>query len=353
MDTITQTLSSNDPRWAAVVARDNAHDGSFVFAVTTTGIYCRPSCPARRPLAQNVRFFASCAEAEKAGFRACLRCRPRDVSPGTRQNEMIAAACRALEADTPPPLEALAARAGLSRFHFHRLFKAVTGVTPMAYAKERRAARLRQELAGGSSVTDAIYAAGFGSNSRFYERSDTMLGMKPAAFRDGGNAAYIVYAIGACSLGLVLVARSEKGICAIMLGDNAAVLAQEIKTRFAKARSIEANAELSDVLAKVVALVEVPARDFDLPLDIRGTLFQQKVWAALRAIPPGETATYTEIARRIGAPSATRAVAGACAANKIAVAIPCHRVLRSDGNLSGYRWGPARKRALLDKERKS
>ncbi len=265
---------------------------------------------------------------------------------------MIAAACRALEAEAPPALDALAARAGLSRFHFHRLFKAVTGVTPMAYAKERRAARLRQELAGASRVTDAIYAAGFGSNSRFYERSDTMLGMKPAAFRDGGNAADIVYAIGACSLGLVLVARGEKGICAIMLGDDAAVLAQEINARFAKARSMEANAELSDVLAKVVALVEAPARDFDLPLDIRGTLFQQKVWAALRAVPPGETASYAEIARRIGAPSATRAVAGACAANKIAVVIPCHRVLRSDGNLSGYRWGPARKRALLDKERK-
>lgn len=353
MDTISQTLSSDDPRWAAVVARDSAQDGSFIFAVTTTGIYCRPSCPARRPQPRNVRFFASCAEAEKAGFRACLRCRPRDVSSATRQSEMIAAACRALEEETPPSLDALAAKAGLSRFHFHRLFKAVTGVTPMAYAKERRAVRLREELAGAACVTDAIYAAGFGSNSRFYERSDNMLGMKPAAFRDRGNAEDLIYAVGSSSLGLVLVAQSEKGICAIMLGDDAEVLAQEIKTRFSKARSVEANAELADVLTKVIALVEAPARDFDLPLDIRGTLFQQKVWAALRAIPPGETATYAELARRIGAPSAMRAVAGACAANKIAVAIPCHRVLRSDGNLSGYRWGPARKRALLDKERKS
>ncbi|MGP8232966.1 MAG: bifunctional DNA-binding transcriptional regulator/O6-methylguanine-DNA methyltransferase Ada [Methylovirgula sp.] len=352
MDMKAQTSSSNDPRWAAIVARDGAQDASFVFAVTTTGIYCRPSCPARRPLPQNMRFFASWAEAERAGFRACLRCRPREVSPGARQTEMIAAACRALEAEAPPSLDALAAKAGLSRFHFHRLFKAVTGVTPMAYAKAQRAARVREELAGAARVTDAIYAAGFGSNSRFYERSDTMLGMKPAAFRDAGKAADIVYAIGACSLGLVLVARSEKGICAIMLGDDAAALAQEIETRFAKARSIEANAELSGLLAKVIAFVEAPARDFDLPLDIRGTLFQQKVWAALRAIPPGETTSYAEIARRIGAPSATRAVAQACAANKIAVAIPCHRVLRSDGNISGYRWGPVRKRALLDKERK-
>jgi AraC family transcriptional regulator, regulatory protein of adaptative response / methylated-DNA-[protein]-cysteine methyltransferase len=352
MDAIIQTHSLHDPRWPAVVARDPAQDGRFVFAVTTTGIYCRPSCPARRPQPQNVRFFASWVAAEKAGFRACLRCRPRAPSPRARHAAMIAAACRDLDAEAPPSLEALATKAGLSRFHFHRLFKALTGVTPLAYAKARRAARIRTELVAAPRVTDAIYAAGFGSNSRFYERSDLMLGMKPAAFRDAGKAVDILYAIGSCSLGCVLVARSEIGICAVMLGDDPAALAGEIKARFVKARSIETDTEFAGVLAKVIACVEAPAKDFDLPLDIRGTLFQQKVWAALRAIPVGETASYAEVARRIGAPRATRAVAAACAANKIAVVIPCHRVLRSDGGLSGYRWGVTRKRALLDKERK-
>jgi AraC family transcriptional regulator, regulatory protein of adaptative response / methylated-DNA-[protein]-cysteine methyltransferase len=352
MDAINQTLTQEDGRWAAILRRDRAADGAFVFAVRTTGIYCRPSCPARHALRRNVLFFPTCEAADRAGFRPCLRCKPKERSD-QRQADMIAAACRALEADEPPGLDRLAATAGLSRFHFHRLFKAATGVTPKAYAKARRADRVRDALAANaSSVTDAIYAAGYNSNSRFYESAPTMLGMTPNSFRDQGSGAEIVYGIGRCSLGKILVARSDKGICALMLGDDATMLEEEIRTRFAKAKSIKGDAEFSDLLSAVVAFVDQPAKTFDLPLDIRGTLFQQKVWAALRAIPPGETASYAEIAKRIGAPASTRAVAQACAANKIAVVIPCHRVVRSDGALSGYRWGPDRKRALLDKEQR-
>jgi AraC family transcriptional regulator, regulatory protein of adaptative response / methylated-DNA-[protein]-cysteine methyltransferase len=350
METTDKTLMQDEQRWAAVSARDRDFDGSFVFAVKTTGIYCRSSCPARHAQRRNVTFFATCDAAEHAGFRACLRCRPKEA-PNQRQREAVAAACRALETDEPPTLEALAAKAGLSPFHFHRVFKAMTGVTPKAYAKAHRAAKVRQELSEATTVTEAIYAAGYNTSSRFYENAHTMLGMTPNKFRRQGSDAEIVYGLGECSLGTILVARSDKGICALMLGDNAAELESEIKRRFAKAKSIKGDDTFSALLTSVIALADVPEKKFDLPLDIRGTLFQQKVWAALRAIPPGETASYAEIARRIGAPSATRAVAQACAANKIAIAIPCHRVVRSDGELSGYRWGPARKRALLDKER--
>ncbi|MEJ0052379.1 MAG: bifunctional DNA-binding transcriptional regulator/O6-methylguanine-DNA methyltransferase Ada [Methylovirgula sp.] len=341
----------DEQRWAAVSARDRAFDGDFVFAVKTTGIYCRPSCPARHAQRRNVIFFLTGEAAEREGFRACLRCRPKEA-PNQRQRAAVATACRALETDEPPTLEVLAARAGLSAFHFHRVFKTMTGVTPKAYAKAHRAAKVRQELSEATSVTEAIYAAGYNTSSRFYENADTMIGMTPNKFRQQGNDAEIVYGMGKCSLGTILVARSDKGICALMLGDDAAELENEIKLRFAKAKSIKDDESFSALLTHVIVLADEPSKKFDLPLDIRGTLFQQKVWAALRAIPAGETASYTEVARRIGSPRATRAVAQACAANKIAIAIPCHRVVRSDGALSGYRWGPARKRALLDKERK-
>jgi AraC family transcriptional regulator of adaptative response/methylated-DNA-[protein]-cysteine methyltransferase len=351
METTRKTLAQDEPRWAAVSTRDRASDGDFVFAVKTTGIYCRPSCPARLAQRRNVIFFPTCEAAEREGFRACLRCRPKEA-PNQRQREAIAAACRALETDEPPTLEVLAAKAGLSAFHFHRVFKAMTGVTPKAYAKAHRAVKVRQELSEATTVTEAIYAAGYNTSSRFYENADTMLGMTPNKFRQQGSDADIIYGVGRCSLGTILVARSDKGICALMLGDDAAELESEIKRRFAKAKSIKGDDAFSALLTNVIALADEPSKKFDLPLDIRGTLFQQKVWAALRAIPAGETTSYTEIARRIGSPTATRAVAQACAANKIAIAIPCHRVVRSDGALSGYRWGPARKRALLDKERK-
>lgn len=350
METTDKTLMQDEQRWAAVSARDRDFDGNFVFAVKTTGIYCRPSCPARHARRRNVLFFPTCEAAEHAGFRACLRCRPKEA-PNQRQREAVATACRALETDEPPTLEELAAKAGSSPFHFHRVFKAMTGVTPKAYAKAHRAAKMRQELSEATTVTEAIYAAGYNASSRFYENANTMLGMTPNKFRRQGSDTEIVYGVGKCSLGTILVARSEKGICALMLSDNAAELESEIKRRFIKAKSIKDDKTFSALLTDVIALADEPAKKFDLPLDIRGTLFQQKVWAALRDIPPGETASYAEIARRIGAPSATRAVAQACAANEIAIAIPCHRVVRSDGELSGYRWGPARKRVLLDKER--
>jgi AraC family transcriptional regulator of adaptative response/methylated-DNA-[protein]-cysteine methyltransferase len=342
----------DDVRWAAVVARDKAFDGKFVTAVATTGIYCRPSCAARRPLRENVRFHATCAQAEAAGFRACKRCTPNAASREAQQAAKVTAACRLIEtAETPPKLEELAADAGMSPYHFHRVFKAVTGVTPKAYAVAHRHNRVRNALRGDKSVTEAIYAAGFNSSGRFYAGAGQALGMTPRQFRAGGANAEISFATAQCSLGTVLVAASAKGLCSIMLGDDEKALVRELAGRFAKAQLLAGDRQFAALLAKVVAFIEAPRKGLDLPLDVRGTAFQHRVWMALRDIPAGKTASYAEIAKRIGKPDAVRAVAGACAANKLAVAIPCHRVVRSDGSLSGYRWGEARKRALLDKER--
>ncbi len=343
------TLS--DPRWARVVARDPQADGRFCYAVRTTGVYCRPSCGSRTPRPENVRFFASAAAAERAGFRPCKRCRPDQPPLAERQAALVAALCRQIEAaDTPPSLAELARGAGMSAFHLHRLFKAVTGVTPRAYAAELRARKVRATLGGGGRITDAIYAAGYNSSGRFYQESAHLLGMPPGSFRDGGNRAVIRFAVGECSLGSILVAASERGVCAILLGDDPDALARDLQDRFPKAELIGADAAFEQLVATVVGFVEMPGRGLDLPLDVRGTAFQQRVWQALREIPAGTTASYAEIAQRIGAPKAVRAVAGACAANALAVAIPCHRVVRSDGGLSGYRWGVERKRALLERE---
>ncbi len=337
-----------DPRWNAVVNRD--YDGRFVYAVKTTGVYCRPGCPSRLPGPHNVAFYASWRDAERAGFRACRRCRSNE--PGTRHSALVAAACRSIvEADAKIGLEALAAAANLSRFHFHRIFKKATGLTPKAYAAAHRTERVRAALLGASTVTEAIYDAGFNSAGRFYEKSGEMLGMTPRAFRNGGLDVEITFAIGSCSLGAVLVARSTKGICAILLGDDPAVLTRDIHGLFPRAELTDGDAEFAALVAQVVGFVDAPQQGLDLPLDIRGTAFQHRVWQALRKIPAGETASYAEIARRIGAPKAARAVARACAKNAIAVAIPCHRVVCTDGAISGYRWGTARKRALLAKER--
>lgn len=341
-----------DPRWLAVVARDRALDGTFVFAVRTTGVYCRPSCPARHAKPQNIAFFESCEEAEKAGFRACRRCTPNATSLAEQHASTVAKSCRTIEdAEEAPSLASLAASVGMSPYHFHRVFKAVTGLTPKAYAAAHRAARARSELSHrDGSITEAIYDAGFNSSGRFYATSNAVLGMTPTAFRAGGADTEIRFAIGQCSLGAILVARSAKGICAITLGDDAEKLARELQDRFPNANLIGGDAEFENLVARVVGFVEAPALGLDLPLDVRGTAFQQRVWQALREIPAGETASYADIARRIGSPKAVRAVAGACAANAIAVAIPCHRVIKNDGALSGYRWGVERKRALLDKE---
>ena len=341
----------SDPRWAAVVGRDRAADGHFVYAVRSTGIYCRPSCASRTPRPANVEFFATPAEAGRAGFRACKRCRPDHPITETGHTALVAELCRAIEqADHPPSLAALARRAGLSAFHLHRVFKAVTGVTPRQYAEAHRSRKLRDGLRQADRVTDAIYDAGFSSSGRFYDRSAALLGMTPTQHRAGGADTVIRFAVGECSLGSILVAASDRGVCAIALGADPDALVRDLQDRFPRADLLGGDAGFETLVARVVGLVETPTRGLDLPLDVRGTAFQQRVWQALRAVPPGTTASYSEIARRIGAPAAVRAVAHAVASNPLAVAIPCHRIVRSDGQLAGYRWGIERKRALLERE---
>jgi AraC family transcriptional regulator, regulatory protein of adaptative response / methylated-DNA-[protein]-cysteine methyltransferase len=340
-----------DPRWAAVLARDAAADGRFFYSVRTTGVYCRPSCGARTPRPQNVAFHASAADAERAGFRPCRRCRPDQPALADRHAATVAALCRLIEASPRMlRLDELARHAGLSPFHLHRMFKTVTGMTPHVYASAQRAARVRGELARGRAVTDALHDAGYNASSRFYEQAGDVLGMTPTRYRDGGTDTDIRFAIGQCSLGAILVAASARGVCAISLGDDADTLARALQDRFPHARLHGGDAAFERMVARVVAFVEAPKTGLDLPLDLRGTAFQQRVWQALRAIPAGTTESYTDLAGRIGAPHAVRAVAGACAANTLAVAIPCHRVVRLDGGLSGYRWGVARKRALISRE---
>jgi AraC family transcriptional regulator of adaptative response/methylated-DNA-[protein]-cysteine methyltransferase len=343
--------TASDPRWHAIVARDGQADGAFVYSVRTTGVYCRPSCAARSPRPENVAFHASAADARRAGFRACLRCRPDDEASATRQAEMVAALCRYIEtADDEPSLDQLAQRAGLSSSHLHRTFKAVTGLTPKAFAQAHRARRMRAALASADTVTDAIYGAGYNSGGRFYAQADRVLGMTPTTYRAGGAETEIRFAVGECSLGAILVAASTRGVCAILIGDDPDALARELQDRFPTAALVGGDAAFERLVAQVVGLVEAPARGLDLPLDVRGTAFQQRVWQALRDIPVGQTSSYADIADRIGAPNSVRAVAQACAANALAVAIPCHRVVRRDGGLSGYRWGVERKRALLQRE---
>ncbi len=343
--------TESDPRWAAVVARDKRADGTFFYSVRTTGVYCRPSCASRRARPENVAFHATRAAAEREGFRPCKRCKPDEAALADQQAARITDICRFIEtADEMPNLDALAERAGMSVYHFHRTFKAITGVTPKAYAQAHRATRVRAQLDSATRVTDAIYNAGYNSNARFYENAGALLGMTPTDYRHGGTNARIRFAIGATSLGAILVARSERGVCAIMLGDDPDALARDLQDKFPQAILIGGDADFERLVARVVGLVEAPQLGFDLPLDVRGTAFQQRVWDALRRIPAGATASYREIAERIGAPKAVRAVAQACAANSLAIAIPCHRVVRNDGALSGYRWGVARKRALLDRE---
>ncbi|MGF1629032.1 MAG: bifunctional DNA-binding transcriptional regulator/O6-methylguanine-DNA methyltransferase Ada [Kiloniellaceae bacterium] len=338
-------------RWRALLGRDPAADGRFVAAVTSTGIYCRPTCPARRPRRENVRFYPTPVEAAAAGFRPCKRCRPNEEPAGGRHAAAVAEACRLIAAaEEPPSLEALARAAGMSRFHFHRVFKQATGVTPKGYATSLRAARLREGLAGSATVTAAIYDAGFNSSSRFYARSTQVLGMTPTAFRAGGAGTTIRFAVGESSLGAILAAASDRGVCAILLGDDPQALLRQLQDAFPKADLIGGDAGFEQWMARIVGFVEQPGLGLNLPLDIRGTAFQQLVWRALSEIPVGTTVSYAELAGRIGLPKAARAVAGACAANALAVAIPCHRVVRSDGALSGYRWGVERKQSLLARE---
>jgi AraC family transcriptional regulator of adaptative response/methylated-DNA-[protein]-cysteine methyltransferase len=344
-------FASDDARWAAVRARDCAAEGAFVYAVRTTGIYCGPTSSARLPKRENVEFFASAAEAEAAGYRASRRATADQVTASVQRTEMVARACRMIdESEAQPSLEELAAQAGVSSFHFHRVFKAEAGLTPKAYASASRARRLRGELGESATITDAIYGAGFNSNSRFYEASVNLLGMSPKEYRDGGSNAEIRFAVGQCSLGAILVAQSQRGICAILLGDDPDGLVKDLQDQFKKATLIGGDAGFEQLIAQVVGFVEQPALGLNLPLDVRGTAFQERVWQALREVPAGVRVSYSQVAERIGSPGAARAVAQACGANTLAVAIPCHRVVSRDGDISGYRWGVERKRELLMRE---
>jgi AraC family transcriptional regulator of adaptative response/methylated-DNA-[protein]-cysteine methyltransferase len=347
-----QRFATDDQRWQAVVTRDPAADGTFLYGVTTTGVYCRPSCPSRSPLRTNARFFTTEAAAEASGLRPCKRCRPGQAADANA--ELVERACRLIEeAADAPDLAGLAAAVGLSPHHFHRVFSAATGVTPKAYAEAQRARRLRGELDEGTSVTDALYRAGFGSSGRFYASSTARLGMTPGRFRQGGAGTEVRFALGQCSLGAILVAATDRGVCAIELGDDPEELVRSFQDRFHRAELLGGDEDFEDLVARVIALVERPDQPCDLPLDVQGTAFQERVWRALQDIPAGTTTTYTGLAAAIGSPSSVRAVAGACAANKLAIAIPCHRVVRTDGSLSGYRWGVERKRALIDREARS
>jgi AraC family transcriptional regulator of adaptative response/methylated-DNA-[protein]-cysteine methyltransferase len=348
---LTLPSVADDPRWARIVARDKTADGHLWYSVYTTGVYCRPSCPSRTANPKNVQLHDTLESAKAAGFRPCKRCNPDGPSIEAENAALVARACRIIEeSEEEPSLEVLAAAVGRSPSYFHRVFKAATGVTPKDYAAANRAAKVRQRLASGSSVTEAIYDAGFNSSGRFYEKSTDMLGMTPSQYRTGGANEEIKFAVGQTSLGAILVASSKKGVAAILLGDDPDKLLRNLQDRFARAHLVGADRDYEALVARVVGFVEAPRIGLDLPLDVRGTAFQRRVWQALQEIPVGATVPYAEIARRIGAPTAVRAVAGACAANNLAVAIPCHRVVRSDGSLSGYAWGVERKRVLLDRE---
>ncbi|MES2072981.1 MAG: bifunctional DNA-binding transcriptional regulator/O6-methylguanine-DNA methyltransferase Ada [Pseudomonadota bacterium] len=346
-------FATDAARWAAVQARDAGADSKFYYAVRTTGVFCRPSCGSRAALRENTAFYDNCADAIAAGFRPCKRCKPDQAGLAEQHAATVAQACRLIEtAEQLPSLQQLADAVGMSRYHFHRVFAAIAGVTPKAYAAAHRGKRVREELARTDTVTQAIYDAGFNSNGRFYAKSNQVLGMTPGRFRAGGVDTEIRFAIGECSLGAILVAATAQGVCSILLGDDPEVLIAGLQDSFPRAQLLGGDAEFEQLVARVVGFVEAPALGLDLPLDVRGTAFQQRVWQALREIPAGTTVSYREVAERIGAPKAMRAVAQACAANRIAVAIPCHRVVRNDGALSGYRWGVERKRVLLNKEAK-
>lgn len=354
MTEATQTFKtlSLDRLWQAVNARDSDFDHVFLYCVVTTGIYCRPSCPSRQPKRENVRYCANADEAEQAGFRACLRCNPRDTSGLSDQAKTVERLCRYIDnAEFMPTSRELAGVSGWSRFHMQRVFKRITGLTPRRYAAGRRGERVRDALSQEGTVTSAVYSAGYNNGARFYDEADQVLGMTAMAFKKGGTDTRIRFAVGECSLGSILVAQSERGICSIQLGDCPQALIEELQDRFSAADLVGGETEFEDIVAEVVGFIEQPLGTLDLPLDIRGTAFQRRVWTALQAVPPGQTVSYAEVAQMIGAPKSARAVAQACGANKLAVAIPCHRVIRSDGGLSGYRWGIERKQTLLKRER--
>jgi AraC family transcriptional regulator of adaptative response/methylated-DNA-[protein]-cysteine methyltransferase len=345
-------MLNQDRCWAAVIAHDATQDGHFFYSVKTTGVYCRPGCASRQPRRENIAFYETIAAAEAAGFRACKRCRPNEGSPADRHIAAIGRACALIRArDELPSLAELADAAGISRFHFHRVFKQITGATPREWGKAHRLGRFADRLDAGEGVAEAAYGAGFGASSRAYEAAPNGLGMTPAARRRGGRGETIRYTVVSTWLGWAIVAATERGICMTALADSRAALESDLRRRFPSADLLPADAALAGWAERVVRYITRPGDALDLPLDIRGTAFQARVWRALQKIPPGKTATYSEIAAALGQPQSVRAVAQACASNKLAVVVPCHRVVRRDGDLAGYRWGIERKRALLDRER--
>jgi AraC family transcriptional regulator, regulatory protein of adaptative response / methylated-DNA-[protein]-cysteine methyltransferase len=348
------TRSGFERRWRAVQARDRRYDGAFVYAVRSTGIYCRPSCPARRPARRRVLFFRSARAAEAEGFRPCRRCLPRTVSPLPPAGEAVRDLCRYIEAhlDERLTLSRLAAPLGMSPFALHRAFKRVLGVTPREYADAQRIERLKAGLARGKDVTTALYEAGYSSSSRLYERAASRLGMTPAIYRHGGPGMLIRYSISSCPLGRMLVAATDRGICSVCLGQSDRTLRLALAREYPRAEIRNDRAWLHRYVRALVRHLHGSATQLHLPLDVRATAFQQRVWAALCRIPYGATRTYSQVARSIGRPRAVRAVARACATNPTCIVVPCHRVVRSDGGLGGYRWGIERKQALLDREKR-
>ncbi len=349
----------HDPRWQAVLTKDAHFDSQFVYAVKSTGVYCRPSSPSKVPKPKNIIFFDTPQQAEQAGYRPSKRPQADQSSLQQHYAQLVATACASIEkailhAEIVPDLTGLAQQAGMSKYHFQRVFKQQLGLSPKAYAQAKRAEKLRDQLSNAGtnrgSVTEAIYDAGFNSSSRFYEKSHALLGMNASQYQHGGVNNQIRFALGETKLGAMIIAQSTRGICWIALGDDPGQLLQDLQEQFKQAQLIGADADFEQLVAKVVGFVEAPDIGLNLPLDIQGTAFQQRVWQALQSIPLGKTASYGEVAELIGTPRAVRAVASACAANKIALAIPCHRVIRQDGNLSGYRWGIERKRQLLQLE---
>lgn len=346
---------SEETRWRAVSERDASLDGLVFYGVRSTGIYCKPSCPSRRPRAGQVVFFDSHREAESAGFRPCRRCRPREAAGRAAKVLIVERACRLIEArsEDAPALAELGAELGVSRYYLQRTFKQVVGLSPRQYALAQRVRQFKSRIKVGANVTGAMYDAGYGSSSRLYEQADAELGMTPATYARGGSGARITYTIAGCELGRILVAATRRGLCAVRLGETEAELEAALHEEFPKAEILKDAAVLGEYVRVILRHLAGEQIELDLPLDVRATAFQRLVWSHLQAIPYGEVQSYGEVAAGIGQPSATRAVARACASNSVAVVIPCHRVIRGDGELGGYRWGLERKRALLERERAS
>ncbi len=345
---------TDDARWKAVVDNNSNADGTFYYAVITTGVYCRPSCSSRLPNRANVEYFTNCKEAEIAGYRVCKRCTPSANSKAVEIEQKIIRACRIVEdSETHLKLDELAARVDLSPYHFHRLFKKIVGVTPKQYASRHQSQRFQKSLKTSPSITDAIYSAGYGSSGSAYDKTQDQIAMKPKDYRKGATGITITYGLAHCFLGWVIVAATDRGICAIEFGDDPDILPDQVQTRFPNAQLKKADISFDSLIKEVVHFIKAPEDTFQLPLDIQGTAFQQRVWNVLRQIKPGKTLSYSDVANRIGNPNAVRAVASACASNKLAVVIPCHRVVSKDGKVSGYRWGTERKKMLLESEKES